>query len=1102
MRLVVNGVPSEPVASAYVQNSARPFRIGAGRTETAGDYFFHGEIDEVALFDRALSVEEISHRFSLAASGVGAGGVFHYGGLYPTDVTDRLHGVNSSVFLRIPFEIPEPSRISSLSLRVRLDDGLAVWLNGAPAASVNAPAILQWNSAATAANPTANALNEEVIDLSNQLSALRPGRNMLAIHGLNLSPDNPDFLLAPKVEATMAMEDASTAVYFTTPSPGRPNTDGLAQPGPLITDPQFAPAPPSRPTAEDDLTVTCRVRATFGMVTEVKLRWRVMFGPVQESLMLDDGQHGDGAAGDGVFGALIPKDRFTQGQLVRWYFTATDTEGRVSRWPLFTSPTNSPEYLGTMIEDPRVTTQLPVWYWFAPTPSAANTRTGTRGAVYFNGILSDNVFIRQRGAATSSGSRKFDFNSGHHAFINDEVGRVEEANINGTSSDPTLIRPALAFETFRRTGHPGGIAFPLMLRVNAAADTSGGNNGLAYFVEQVDERLLDRVGLDRNGALYKFDQRSDLNPVFTDATNGVEKRTRQHENHADLQPVVVALRATTPAADREVFMFDHFDVANMINYLAVRAIINDADDVRKNFYFFRDTNNSGEWMLIPWDKDWSFGVPGDGGQWWMHPFFGDQAHPKDNANQWSRLWDALHNNPRTRAMYLRRLRTLMDSFLQPPPPAPVGGYDFEKRADGWFAPLDPHTSVTVGSIKSWLPQRRNQLFVTFRDAPTNPIAARRIIPADPQDPEATLAFGEIDSNPVSGRQTEEFVELVNPGSVAVDISGWHIRGGIDHTFRPGTVILPGSSVYVARLAAAFRGRATGPRGAQGLFVQGDFRGSISARGEVLRLVDPRDPSTPDDDRVVATTMTPANPTAAQRHLRVSEIMYNPAPGGSFDAQEYEFLELINTGDAALDLNGVTFTHGITFTFSASSPILSLAPGERVVLVKNPTAFTERYGSGRPIVGPFLGNLSNGGERLRLVDAVGEEVLDFEFSDSWHPSTDGGGHALVVRDEAASHDAWASPAHWQPSTAVGGSPGLPDQPTVVVVLPGELTIEVAAPTVAVTFLGQPDTDFLLESSESLASWRVVGPLRTGSDGRATTTDPDERPGSRYYRVRKP
>lgn len=1102
MRLFVNGVETATTTSAYSQNIVRPLRIGAGRTETAGDYFFHGEIDEVALFDRALSADEIGARAALAATGTGGEATFHFSGLYTTNLRESMHGINSTAYVRVPFVVPAAEPVTKLTLRVRHDDGLAVWLNGALAAAVNAPGTLSWNAAATAVNPTAEAMQEEIIDLSSQLAALRTGANTLAIQGLNVSRDNPDFLMAPHVEVTTELEDGSSPVYFTTPTPEESNSSGAANPGPLITETHYTPAPPAGPTINDDITVTCRVAASFAPVANVSLTWRVMFTAAQETPMFDDGQHGDGAAGDGVYGAVIPKSSYTQGQLVRWFVRATDAEGRLSRWPLFTSPTNSPEFLGTMIHDSRVNTQLPVWYWFAATPAGANTRTGTRGALFFNGVLSDNVFIRQRGAATSSGSRKFDFNTGHHAFISAEVGRVEEANINGTTSDPTLVRPAMAFETFRRTGHPAGIAFPLLLRVNAAADTSGGNGGLAYFVEQVDERLLDRVGLDRDGALYKFDQRSDLNPVFTDATNGVQKRTRLHENNADLQSVVVALRSTTPAAEREVFMFDNFDVGNMVNYLAVRAIINDSDDVRKNFYFYRDTNDSKEWMLIPWDKDWSFGIPGDGGQWWTHPFFGDQAHAKDNANQWSRLWDALHNNPRTRAMYLRRLRTLMDTMLQAPPPAPAGGYDFEKRADSWFAPLDPHTSQTVGSIKSWLPQRRTQLFVTFRDAPTNTNASRRIIPAEPQDPNAVVAFGAIDPNPASGQQDQEYVELVNSGGVAIDISGWRVTGGIDHTLRPGSVLLPGASLFLANKAAAFRTRTSGPRGGQGLFVQGDYDGSLSARGENLSLIDPRDPTNSEDDRVVATLTTPAQPTAAQRQLRVSELMFHPAPGGSFDKEEYEFIELINIGETPLDLTGARFTNGISFTFSPASPVLSLAPGGRLVVVKNPTAFAERYGNGLAVAGPYDGNLANGGERVRLVDAVGEEVLDFTYADDWQPGTDGGGYSLVIRDASAAYDTWSSADRWRSSLTAGGSPGAADTAPGFLFPPGDLTVTLIGSDVVIGFLGTPNTEYLLESSSDLSAWQLRATLRTGADGRASATESSLPPGPRYYRVRQP
>ena len=41
--------------------------------------------------------------------------------------------------------------------------------------------------------------------------------------------------------------------------------------------------------------------------------------------MLDDGAHGDGRAGDGVFGARIPPQ--PDGAIIEFYVEATDAEG-------------------------------------------------------------------------------------------------------------------------------------------------------------------------------------------------------------------------------------------------------------------------------------------------------------------------------------------------------------------------------------------------------------------------------------------------------------------------------------------------------------------------------------------------------------------------------------------------------------------------------------------------------------------------------------------------------------------------------------------------------------------------------------------------------
>jgi len=101
----------------------------------------------------------------------------------------------------------------------------------------------------------------------------------------------------------------------------------------------------------------------------------------------------------------------------------------------------------------------------------------------------------------------------------------------------------------------------------------------------------------------------------------------------------------------------------------------------------------------------------------------------------------------------------------------------------------------------------------------------------------TIRFGDCEHSPSSGNQDEEYVELVNPNSYAVDISGWRLGGGIEHTFLPGTVLIAGGRLYVSPDVRTFRHRATGPRGGQGLFVQGNYKGHLSRGGETVDLFD-------------------------------------------------------------------------------------------------------------------------------------------------------------------------------------------------------------------------------------------------------------------------
>jgi hypothetical protein len=179
----------------------------------------------------------------------------------------------------------------------------------------------------------------------------------------------------------------------------------------------------------------------------------------------------------------------------------------------------------------------------------------------------------------------------------------------------------------------------------------------------------------------------------------------------------------------------------------------------------------------------------------------------------------------------------------------------------------------------------------------------------------------------------------------------------------------------------------------------------------------------DGMRTVSALTYAGSPTAAQSFLRVTEMMYNPGPkpGDTFDKDEYEFIELKNISDStAVPLSGVKFTNGITFTFAAGT----LNAGERAVLVRNLAAFAERFPS-VAVAGTYTGSLDNAGERVVLLDASNEEVLDYSYEDDWYPATDGGGFTLVCADENQVPDLWTLKMGWRPSGTVCGTPGAPD-----------------------------------------------------------------------------
>ncbi|NIN33563.1 MAG: hypothetical protein GTO60_00045, partial [Gammaproteobacteria bacterium] len=94
-------------------------------------------------------------------------------------VESDMYGNNGTCYIRIPFTV-SLTDLSSLTLRMRYDDGFVAYINGVEVERRNFTGTPQWDSGADDLNDDVNAVNLEDFDISDHIGALQPGDNILA----------------------------------------------------------------------------------------------------------------------------------------------------------------------------------------------------------------------------------------------------------------------------------------------------------------------------------------------------------------------------------------------------------------------------------------------------------------------------------------------------------------------------------------------------------------------------------------------------------------------------------------------------------------------------------------------------------------------------------------------------------------------------------------------------------------------------------------------------------------------------------------------------------------------------------------------------------
>jgi hypothetical protein len=149
---------------------------------------------------------------------------------------------------------------------------------------------------------------------------------------------------------------------------------------------------------------------------------------------------------------------------------------------------------------------------------------------------------------------------------------------------------------------------------------------------------------------------------------------------------------------------------------------------------------------------------------------------------------------------------------------------------------------------------------------------------------------------------------------------------------------------------------------------------------------------------------------------ISEVMYNPLDPdgvGGVDSLDLEFVEILNDSGGAIDLTNWLVADGVDFGFANG---LMLGDGEFLVVAGFDPAdtvlldqFRTYYGidASVNIVGPFVGNLNNGGERIQLfrpdmppidepnfIPLLLEDEVEYAAATPWPADADTGIYSLT------------------------------------------------------------------------------------------------------------
>ncbi|MCH8044628.1 MAG: lamin tail domain-containing protein [Planctomycetes bacterium] len=845
---------------------------------------------------------------------------------------------------------------------------------------------------------------------------------------------------------------------------------------------------PNQPASGESVTITVKVTDPDG-VASVVLEYQTVdpgnyirltdaaYRTSWTSLVMrDDGTGGDELAGDDTFTATLPADLQTHRRLVRYRITSEDTLGNSITGPYDDDPQPNFAYFvydgvpdWTAADRPGVTdpetfgsdvmNQLPVYHLISNNADVQNSQyvssfkqTRFWGTIVYDGVVYDHVNYRVRGEASTyvSGKNKWRifFNRGHRFRAVDDFG-VPNKEAWSTINFSALASPwlavnrgmagldeGIAFAAYELAGIPTPNTSYFQFRVidNAAeAPTNqyGGDMwGLYMTIEHLNDAFIDEHDLP-DGNIYKMQ-------------GGPEKKNQgatQTTSNSDVN----AFRSASSTFQTVQWWRDNTDLEALYTFKALNRAMNNAD-LRDNFNFlWYHRSDDDRWVPIPWDMDMLFPET-------THIWPATIVAVENVVNQHPELRIEFQ----ARARELRDLlfndqfEQLVDQFVEVVAPADMdltmadvdrfmwnnhpraaGGhrgafYDSPRRESRLGGPDYTRTLVTEDMAGMGQFIKDTVKAGGYNGIRFNALFADTSIPRQP-----TVSYIGAEEFPLNGLrfQTSSFSDPQGNGTFAA--MEWRIgevtdpsAADFDSTKRPKYEI---EADWESGEITVFDNAISIP--AENLDVGDTYRVRVRMKDSSGRWSHWSEPV-----QFVAGTPT-ASPLV--EGLRITEVHYNPA-GPVEENDQFEFIELQNIGQRAVDLSGVALKDGVRFQFAGSS-ITSLAPGAFVLVVRNQAAFESRYEVGLPIAGEYDGKLQNDGERIELVDVAEGTLQKFKYKDGWYDLTDGEGFSLTRVDlgDAAADASLSDRASWRPSSDFGGSPGEID--TFSVPAPGAIVV---------------------------------------------------------------